>query len=272
MESPLIQAVELAVILDDPDLLIFDATNAKDAKESYSAGHIPGAHFIDVNRDLACVPEDFSQGGRHPLPDLADFLQTMSGFGLSPDKQVVVYDAHSGANAAARLWWMLRAIGHEKVRLLDGGIRSALESGIFLTDAIPEKTASEAYQISDWLLPIVTMKTVRKASERERRIIDVRESYRYNGESEPIDLKAGHIPGAVNYPFKNHLEENGKFIGTEKMRELYGEIIAEGVSEKIIHCGSGVTACHTILALQTISPEWPSLYVGSWSEWSRNNL
>ncbi|MCZ4408218.1 sulfurtransferase [Cryomorphaceae bacterium 1068] len=266
---PLLSASDLEALLDSTDLILIDAGAGAPAKESYAKRHIKGAIYIDLNEDLSEIKEDAADGGRHPLPTATDFGNMLGKVGIRQGSHVVIYDDKGGANAAARLWWMLRSIGHEKAQVLNGGLQAAEHQGLPVNDAKDKVESTEAYPVTDWQWPTSTIDEVERSSiTRQSVIIDVREAYRYKGESEPIDLVAGHIPGAVNIPLQENLDENGLFLSPSLLRKKYGAILHE--YDATIHCGSGVTACHTILALVSAGFKIPKLYVGSWSEWSRN--
>ncbi len=276
--KPIITATELSEIFNQENLVILDARTGKDARENYLQNHIKGARFIDLDKDLAEIGEDAAFGGRHPLPKISKFAETLQNLGISEDSHLVVYDSSNGANAASRCWWMLKSFGIEKVQVLSGGFQTAEKAGIPLKsgEEIFEKTSFILKE--NWSWPTSTLEEVEKEiSENSATVIDVRDAYRYRGESEPIDLVAGHIPGAINIPFSENLDENGEFLSPEILKEKYQNLLAENPEKLIIHCGSGVTACHTILALDyagfvTLSgAEVPNLYVGSWSEWSRRD-
>lgn len=271
--SPIIKAEELLKLRDAGEaILIFDASNHRRAKANYDARHLAGARFVDMNSDLADIRESAADGGRHPLPTAAKFCATLGNFGISPDSYVVVYDDKSGANAAARFWWMLKAVGHKRVRVLDGGIDAAVKVGFPLSDQ-PETIESTEYECAQWNLPTANLAEVAEASGDARfLIIDVRETPRYNGEIEPLDRIAGHIPNAVNVPFAENLDAEGLFLSPKNLREKYESALGNFPKENtIVHCGSGVTACHTLLALVYAGFELPKLYVGSWSEWSNSD-
>ncbi|NMH28817.1 sulfurtransferase [Flavobacterium silvaticum] len=270
--TPLITPDELLLLYKNDDVILVDVSNSSDAFENYKRSHLEKAVFVDVNKDLATVG-DPKFGGRHPLPSIKHFLKAISNIGISERSHVVIYDNHCGANAAARLWWMLRAIGHTKVQVLDGGFQNAIAKGFPTTDHINKSTPSKDYESSGWNLPFVTIDAVRKAiHEKSHLLIDVREKQRYDGITEPIDLVAGHIPTAVNIPFRSNLDEAGNFRKPEDLRDLYRNMIGDKKSpEVIVYCGSGVTACHTLLAFEVAGLPVPNLYVGSWSEWSRNH-
>jgi thiosulfate/3-mercaptopyruvate sulfurtransferase len=256
--------------LPTENLIILDARVGKDIHQTYLNHHIKGARFIDLDKDLAEIGEDAAFGGRHPLPDVEKFAETLSNLGISEDSHIVIYDDKNGANAAARAWWMLKSFGFEKVQVLDGGFQAAEKEGVEFSSSeeIFEKT--ELIKKDNWLLPTSMLETVEnELINNSSTVIDVRDAYRYNGESEPIDLIAGHIPGAINIPFSENLDENGNFLSPEILKEKYSKLLQGKPQNLIIHCGSGVTACHTILALDYAGLEIPNLYVGSWSEWSR---
>ncbi len=267
--SPIITSSELKSLSTD-NLIILDARAGKDMHQNYLEKHIKGARFIDLDKDLAEIGEDAAFGGRHPLPSVEKFAETLSMLGLAEDSHIVVYDDKNGANAAARAWWMLRSFGFEKVQVLDGGIQSAEQNGIEFSSGEESFGKAPSIQRNHWLLPVVNLEDVEKElADRSSTIIDVRDAYRYRGESEPIDLVAGHIPGAINIPFSENLDENGNFLKPEVLKEKYTELLQDKPGHLIIHCGSGVTACHTILAMEYAGLGIPDLYVGSWSEWSR---
>lgn len=269
--SPIIRASELLKIYKSENLVLVDASN--NPRAAYEKQHLDGALFVDVNTELADIKEDLSNGGRHPLPDPRDFSETLSKLGISRNSHVVVYDDKNGSNAAARFWWMLKSIGHEKVQVLDGGFQEAEKAGFPINSNLVIPKKSETYLAEKWELPLADMKEVEEISQDENHlVIDVRDAERYRGEKEPIDLIAGHIPGAVNIPLTSNLNVNGLFLSPGELREKYKELLAEFENENIIvHCGSGVSACHTLLAIAHAGLEIPKLYVGSWSEWSRNN-
>jgi len=226
-----------------------------------------------LNSQLADIKENLSIGGRHPLPKIENFLETVANLGISSASHVVIYDDKNGSNAAARLWWMLKSIGHEKVQVLNGGFQEAEKIHFPTSSKIEIVTKTPTYKTKNWKLQIAKMEEVEKASQDKNQVvIDVRDVDRYNGETEPIDLVAGHIPGAINIPFTENLDENGLFLPPNELKEKYSKVLEMVKAENtIVHCGSGVTACHTLLAIAYAGLEIPKLYVGSWSEWSRND-
>lgn len=267
--SPILSPSELKN-LSTENLVILDARVGKDVYQNYLNKHIKGARFIDLDKDLANIGEDAAFGGRHPLPGVEKFMQTLSDLGISEDSHIVVYDDKNGSNAAARAWWMLRASGFEKVQVLDSSFQNAEKEGLEFTSGEEYFKKTELTKRENWLLPISMLEEVEnEIVNTSSTVIDVRDAYRYKGESEPIDLVAGHIPGAINIPFSENLDENGNFLSPEILKEKYSKLLQGKPENLIIHCGSGVTACHTILALEYAGFKIPPLYVGSWSEWSR---
>lgn len=256
--------------LSTEKLIILDSRTGKDSYQNYLQKHLKGARFIDLNKDLAGVVENAAFGGRHPLPDIEKFVETLSNLGISEDSHIVIYDDKNGANAAARAWWMLKSFGLKNVQIVDGGIQAAEKEALEFSSGKETFDKSRIMTKEHWLLPVSSLKDVEnELINQSATVIDVRDAYRYNGESEPIDLIAGHIPGAINIPFSDNLDENGNFLKPEILREKYSKLLENKPKKLIIHCGSGVTACHTILALEYAGLEIPNLYVGSWSEWSR---
>lgn len=272
--SPIIEVDELMQISENQNLRIFDVRTGSNAKENYIKKHLEYSVFVDLNSDLAEI-DDPKNGGRHPLPKFEDFVKKLGTLGIDENSHVVIYDDKNGANAAARFWWMLRAVGHKKVQVLNGGLPVAQNQNYPLSSVeeyYPETKYISDYQ--DWQLPQVWIDDVKKASQdSDSMIVDVRESQRFDGIMEPIDLVAGHIPNAHNFPFIDNLDEKGLFKSPEVLRNLYSELLDNYEKSKIIfHCGSGVTACHSLLALDYAGFDIPNLYVGSWSEWSRNEI
>jgi thiosulfate/3-mercaptopyruvate sulfurtransferase len=225
---------------------------------AYESGHIPSALFVDLDRDLAADP---GEGGRHPLPPVGDFCNLLGRLGIGPDTEVVVYDDAGGA-VAARLWWMLRAIGHEGARLLDGGFAAWEGAGKQLSrdQKSREPTAYPAASGFDGVAGIEELDG--------RVLLDVRAPERYRGDVEPIDPKAGHIPGAISMPFAGNLADDGLFLPPDDLRRRY----LDAPDDAIVSCGSGVNACHSALAMVLAGRPMPDVYIGSFSEWSRRDL
>lgn len=270
--SPIINPEELLKLKEASNVVLIDARAGINAEENYQNEHLKYARFVDLNKDLATV-EDPANGGRHPLPSLEKFSQVLSKIGITPSSHVIIYDDKNGSNAAARFWWMLRSINHEKVQVLNGGLQAAIKVGFPVSSALETVEPTEKYPISKWGLAQADMEEVEKArNNKENIVIDVRDKNRFDGLTEPLDLVAGHIPGAINIPFSENLNEDGFYKSAEDLAKKYIEIIGDKNPENVIvHCGSGVTACHTLLAMDYAGIPIPKLYVGSWSEWSRND-
>jgi thiosulfate/3-mercaptopyruvate sulfurtransferase len=257
--TPILSHAQFAELLaSDADVVILDARAS-----GYDAGHLRGAQRADLETQLSAARDpgaDPKRGGRHPLPPLERWLRQLGEWGIGPETHVVIYDDQFGANAAARAWWMLRAVGHERVSVLDEGL-----AGLEMTTDAPNVTRRQPYPADAWQRPTVDLKHVDRDGWH---VLDVRSRERYRGETEPIDPIAGHIPGARNLPFAENLE-NGRFKSPEALRAMYEQLPIEKL---VVHCGSGVTACHTLLALEAAGLDGAALYVGSWSEWCRNDL
>ncbi|MFN5619959.1 MAG: sulfurtransferase [Flavobacteriales bacterium] len=271
---PVISVEELVALKSTGRCIICDARNNAHAAEQYAQEHIDGALFIDVNKHLAKIPDSPQLGGRHPLPRIEDFADTLSYLGITAEHHVVIYDDAHGANAAARFWWMLKAVGHDKVYVLNGGIQQAKRMGFPLNaNTVVNAKSPTLYPVTQWLLPTVSMDEVEAMSGNAKsRILDVRSRERFEGITEPIDRIAGHIPGALNLPFTENLDNQGLIRDPRELRKTYEDFFHDIRPEnRIVHCGSGVTACHTILAMAYAGLSLPKLYVGSWSEWSNNH-
>jgi thiosulfate/3-mercaptopyruvate sulfurtransferase len=267
---PLIAAPDLRTRLAAVRLL-----DARPEVTDYASGHLPGALHADLNRHLSTASDpghDPARGGRHPLPPLDRFAARLGAWGIDPATEVVVYDASGGGNAAARLWWMLRALGHGRVQVLDGGLPAALEAGLTTIVDIPAVEPSTPYPAGRWRLPRVDADEV-EALRRDPawKLLDARSAERWRGENETLDPIAGHIPGSVNLAWNENLGPDGCFKSPEALRAQYEGLLAGTPPDRLaVHCGSGVTACHTLLALEVAGLPGASLYVGSWSEWCRS--
>ncbi|MEX2514143.1 MAG: sulfurtransferase [Cyclobacteriaceae bacterium] len=266
---PLISPEELMALKKDNYLILIDARFGQD---KYEENHLKGALYVELNSQMSHVGENAADGGRHPLPEIQAFAKVLGKLGIDRESHVVVYDDKSGAMSAARFWWMLKALGHKKIQVLDGGMDAAIKAGYPMSSTIENMEEKDPYPAEAWSLPLATMDEVEKAAKnKEQLVVDVREAERYVGKMEPIDLVAGHIPGAVNIPFAGNLDKKGFFLSPESLKKKYQQALGNTPpGQAIVHCGSGVTACHTLLALAHAGMEIPQLYVGSWSEWSRN--
>lgn len=258
--SPLIRVDELAESAGQFHIcdLRWELTDPNKGRSTYEAGHIPGAVFVDLDTDLSGPPGD---RGRHPLPNVADFAANLGRLGIAPNSHVVVYD-DVGGRIAARLWWMLHAVGHHDVRVLDGGYQAwvAAEHEVATGMVSPEPTT---YPVPDGFSGVVTRDQL-----AGRTVIDAREAERYRGDTEPVDPKAGHIPGAVNVPTSQNLDDAGRFRDARDLVTVYADVD----QRPVVSCGSGVTACHDALAMVVAGHDMPDVYVGSFSEWSRLDL
>jgi thiosulfate/3-mercaptopyruvate sulfurtransferase len=264
--DPVISARELASLTD---VVIVDC---RPDAHAYAAGHLVGARHAQLERDLAAAARDPAHGGRHPLPGLHELTATLGRWGVAPTSRVVAYDDQNGANAAARLWWLLKAVGHDDVQVVDGGLAALRDAGFTLTTDAPAPNARPPYPCAGLVRGLADIDEVeRSRGAADRRLIDVRAAFRFRGDSEPFDPIAGHIPGARNAPFAENLRTDGTFKTAAELRALFDGVL-DGVApiQTIVHCGSGVTACHTLLALERAGLHGAKLYVGSWSEWCRN--
>lgn len=234
---------------------------------AYLDGHVPGARYAHLDKDLARRP--LAHEGRHPLPNPSDFIVWLECMGIAADTRVVVYDDIGGA-IAARLWWMLEWIGHPNCRILDGGLAAWRSSGGELHNGLPAWAArryDDARPRSD---NIVTTAELADHLARGALLVDARAAPRYRGEVEPIDPVAGHVPGARNLPFSELLDANGCFESPSTLAELLSSRGDAASGELIAMCGSGVTACHVLAARRIAGRGDGLLYVGSWSEWIRD--
>jgi thiosulfate/3-mercaptopyruvate sulfurtransferase len=266
-------------LLQPADLLARPGTflllDARPDPAAYAAGHLPGALHADLNRHLSTALDpghDPVRGGRHPLPPVARFAAQLGAWGIDPATEVVVYDTSGGSNAAARLWWMLRAVGHGRVHLLDGGLPAALAAGLELTATAPQVGPASPYPATRWLLPTADAEAVEAIRrDPDRRLLDVRSAERWRGDSESFDPVAGHIPGSLNLAWNDNLDLDGRFKAPDALRAQFEALLGGTRPDQLtVHCGSGVTACHTLLALDLAGLPGAGLYVGSWSEWCRS--
>lgn len=265
----LITASQLAEALHDENLRVIDArfalTDAKAGLTAYSAGHIPGALHVDLNADLSSEKTD-SLLGRHPLPSAELFGAVLSRLGIWPETRVVVYDQSDAAMAASRFWFLMRLAGHQNVSVLDGGMNAWLAAGWPIETRVPQPAATH-YPVRYRYDMLVTADELRTllTNAAETVLLDARAPERFRGDVEPIDTKAGHIPGAVNRPFTSNMVD-GVFKSSEQLRAEFTPLIA-GKANILLSCGSGVTACHNALALSHVGIENYRLFAPSWSGW-----
>ena len=264
MYNTLIEAGTVYKHLAGPDWTFvdcqYDLADKNAGYRSYLAGHIPGAVYASLHKDLSGQPD--TDCGRHPVPSRGALETTFSTMGISNHKQVVAYD-NSGGTFAARLWWLLNYAGHTRVAVLDGGLNAWKQAGYDLKN-------SEEHAVMGSFKAVLNGAALVRLNEVATvpRLIDSRDPDRYAGKTEPIDSVAGHIPGAINHFWKNNLDGQGKFLAPERLgqalREVYSGTRAEDV---VFYCGSGVSACHNLLAAVHAGYPLPGLYAGSWSEW-----
>jgi thiosulfate/3-mercaptopyruvate sulfurtransferase len=266
----LISAESLHALLGDARLRLFDCRfdlmRPDDGRARYEDEHLPGAIYADLNRDLSAPPGHGS--GRHPLPAPDVFEARLRSWGVNGDSQVVAYDDSNGAYAA-RLWWMMRWLGHEAVAVLDGGLRQWMQLDLPLTDEVHAPRPGSFTARPRGSLCADAGEVSAAATDPQRRVLDARAPERYRGEIEPIDAVAGHIPGARNHPFALSLDSRNRFLAPDALRAGFASSLeAVPVAGAIAMCGSGVTACHLLLALEHAGLPGAKLYPGSWSEWS----
>jgi thiosulfate/3-mercaptopyruvate sulfurtransferase len=269
--DPLVTIDWLAARIDDPRTIVADVRwylQGKRGIDEYRAGHLPGAYFVDVDRDLSSPPGP-ARPGRHPLPSPEHFRDVLARLGVREDSQVVAYDDVGGAQAA-RLWWLLKYFGHDVGRVLDGGIQTWVESGRRLDTKTP--APANAHPLNLVARPHMVVDKVRVRSMLERKeglLLDARASERFEGKVEPIDARPGHIPGARSAPFVANLTgPGGSFRPREELRHRYESLGAGADGPLVAYCGSGVTACHDLLALTLAGFDSALLYEGSWGDWA----
>ena len=271
MYTTLISAQDLAAHIDDPSWVVVDCRhdlmNLAAGREAYAVGHLPGAVFGDIETELSGARRgaDGTFRGRHPLPEKEALIETLRGWGVNDGTQVVAYDAHGGM-FAARLWWLLRWLGHEAVAVLDGGM-AAWQSIGQPSRTEPAAKPRGSISVRAPFVPTVTVaEVVENVDKGERIVIDARASDRFRGENETIDPVGGHIPGARNRFFKDNLQADGRFKDAATLRREFAPLV-DDPKRAIMQCGSGVTACHNLLALEVAGMPGAALYPGSWSEW-----
>lgn len=268
MSTPLISTSELATQLGTVNLVVVDSRhdlmNPSVGRDAYAAGHIPGAIFMSIDDDLSAAKN--GSNGRHPLPAPDVFATTLGAKGIGNASKVVVYD---GGNAmyAGRLWWMLRWLGHRDVRVLDGGIAQWQKDGHAIETQPNTLKAATFVATANDAMRLTAAETLAALSDNGRRILDARALERYRGEVEPVDPVAGHIPGAFNRAFALNLRD-GVFKPADELRREFETILAGRAPEQLIHqCGSGVSACANMIAMEHAGLTGSKLYAGSWSEW-----
>jgi thiosulfate/3-mercaptopyruvate sulfurtransferase len=268
----LIGVDSLQELLGKPRLAVidcrFDLMNPDAGRRAYLTAHIPAARYADLNRDLS-APIGPSTG-RHPLPAPDAFATRLGTLGVGDDTQVVAYDDANGS-MAARLWWLLRWLGHDAVAVLDGGYKAWIAAGGALEPGEPEPGTEHFTPRVDFYAALSTAELEQALSEPKWKLVDARAPERFAGTVEPIDAVAGHIPGAVNHPFTANLDADGRFLPAAELRRRWVERLAGSDAKDLVAmCGSGVTACHNLLSLEAAGLPGARLYAGSWSEWIRD--
>ena len=270
LPTPLISATDLRALIDagKAPVLIdtgFDLADPQTGERAWAQGHVPGALYLHLDRDLSAAKT--GRNGRHPLPERATFAHTLGRVGVTPDHNVVVLDRQGGM-FAARTWWMLLWMGHANVAVLDGGVAAWQAAGGTLTASTPATPAAPPYPERPTLVGTVSADQLLSELGRVR-LVDARAGERFRGDVEPLDAQAGHIPGALNRFFKDNLATDGRFKPAAQLRAEFERLLgAQGAAESVHQCGSGVTACHNLLAMAQAGLPVGRLYPGSWSEWS----
>ncbi|MFV1998732.1 MAG: sulfurtransferase [Acidimicrobiia bacterium] len=268
MATPLTTAAQLDAHVEREDVRVIDCRWYLDEPgqglRAYREGHIPGAVHASLDTDLSATEGP----GRHPLPTPQDFANTLARLGVTASTRVVAYDDSGGA-IASRLWWMLTDQGHETTSVLDGGIQAWVAAGHVLTTDLPTLPIG-SFPTHPWS-GVVDRQSV-ASRDRHTAVIDARSPERYRGDEEPIDRKAGHIPGAISLPQADNLADDLTFLSPAGLRTRFSNAGIADSDLVISQCGSGVTACHNILAMEMAGFDRPLLYVGSWSDWSSSDL
>ena len=266
--ATLISTADLAAQLHDPGWIVFDCRhNLSDPEaghRAYLEGHIPGAHFLHLDRDLSGSAS--GNNGRHPLPDPEHFAARLAALGMDQAMQAVAYD-DAGGIFASRLWWMLRWVGHSRVAVLDGGLQKWIREEHPVTHTLPVARTG-GFRAAVHEVPVQATDLLPRLGSPDLLILDARSPERFRGVGETLDPVGGHIPGAVNRFFRDNLDRSGCFKAPEVLREDFLSLLAGLGSGAVVHqCGSGVTACHNLLAMEIAGLSGSRLYPGSWSEW-----
>ena len=269
MFTTLISVADLAARRDDAGWVVCDCrhdlSDVEAGRRAYRESHIPGARFVHLDQDLSAPMT--GRNGRHPLPDPERFAGRLGELGIGNGSQVVAYDA-SGGYYAARLWWMLRWLGHEAVAVLDGGWDAWLKAGMAVSASVPEARPARFVRLAALVRSVTAGEIASGLETGPGRLLDARSPDRYRGENETLDPVAGHIPGAINRFFKLNLEADGRFKPAAALRKEFTGLLAGDAPGDVTHyCGSGVTACHNLFAMEIAGLGGSRLYPGSWSEW-----
>jgi thiosulfate/3-mercaptopyruvate sulfurtransferase len=268
--TTLVDAATLKARLDDPGWLVIDCRHQLAdpgwGERAYAEGHIPGAFFLHCDRDLSGPPT--GSNGRHPLPRREVLAERLGAIGVGPETQVVAYDDAQGM-IAGRLWWLLRWLGHDRVALLDGGLQALLDAGgAMAAEAPTPQPVTFTTGASVDAEPVAADYVLERLETPNMHLVDARSADRYRGENETIDPVGGHIPGAVNRFFRDNLRPDGRFKPAAELRAEWLAVLAGALPEQVVHqCGSGVSGCHNLLAMELAGLPGSRLYAGSWSEW-----
>ncbi len=267
--STLISVSDLATHLHDPAWIVCDCRHDlaqyEAGRSAYSKSHIQGARFLHLDEDLSGPKTGVN--GRHPLPHPITFTLRLAALGIDNNKQIVAYD-NSGGVYASRLWWMLRWIGHHKAAVLDGGFDAWTQAGQPVTDALPAATPLRYNPNPNTQLAVNVQAVTDNLANQALRVVDARSADRFRGENETLDPVAGHIPGAVNRFFKSNLGDDGRFKPAAALKHEFNTLLNGQPPASVVHqCGSGVTACHNLLAMEVAGLNGSRLFPGSWSEW-----
>ena len=269
MKTTLISVTELAALKSDDVLIVdcrYDQFDAQKGERDYHTEHIPGAVFASLDHDLADLGRIPLGFGRHPLPSEEAFSASLGKWGWGPGLQVVCYDAGNGALAAARLWWLLRVTGIKEAAVLDGGFAAWKSAGQPVEQATPQRKPTHVslhYDASQFLVDHAAAGKL-----KQELLLDARATPRYRGEVEPLDRAAGHVPGAANRPFTENLEADGRFKPAATLKQEFLTVLGNRAPNQVVHmCGSGVTACHNLLAMEHAGLSGSRLYAPSWSGW-----
>jgi thiosulfate/3-mercaptopyruvate sulfurtransferase len=266
--TTLVSSAQLAARLDDPAWVVFDCrhdlANPESGVQEYALAHIPNARFLHLDRDLS-APRT-GKNGRHPLPDPQAFMRTLGAAGVDSGKQVIAYDAQTGVYAA-RLWWMLRWLGHENVAVLDGGYAKWIHEGRPVTSAVPQP-APARFAGRARAIAVDADEVMKSLDQPGRVLIDARAPDRFRGENETLDPVGGRIRGARNRFYRDNLDASACFRPAAELRQAFNALLGDAPPDAVVHsCGSGVSACHNLLAMEIAGLSGSRLYPGSWSEW-----